>query len=99
MHPERNGAADRQALLAEAVADYVDAADGGQAPDHRAWLARYPELAEELAEFFAGFDYIDSLAKPLRDSTQSSPGPATPRPEQSTHPPAPPAAVAPPAAG
>src|SRR5437879_4051396 len=42
----------------EVLAAYLDALEAGQKPDRRAWLERYPELAADLAEFFANRDQL-----------------------------------------
>jgi serine/threonine protein kinase len=39
--------------LHEAIASFEQARDAGAVPDPRQWLARYPEVAGRLAEFFA----------------------------------------------
>jgi WD40 repeat protein len=42
---------DREARLNEAVAAYVEATEEGQPPDPEQFLARYPDLADELRAF------------------------------------------------
>jgi tetratricopeptide (TPR) repeat protein/tRNA A-37 threonylcarbamoyl transferase component Bud32 len=54
--------------LDEAVTAYLEALENGLAPDRAVWLARYPDVARELAEFFADQDQLDILAAPLRKS-------------------------------
>ena len=44
------------------MAAYVQAAEQGPPPDRQAWLARYPELAGGLAEFFADLDAVGRVA-------------------------------------
>ena len=44
---------EREHHLDEVIAAYVDARDAGQHPDHREWLARYPDLAAELVRWKA----------------------------------------------
>src|SRR5215468_1369481 len=56
----------RERQLDDVIVAYVEAAEAGQAPDRREWLARYPELAAELKAFFADEDQFDSLMAPLR---------------------------------
>ncbi len=62
------------------IAEYVQQVEAGQIPDREALLARYPELAERLREFFADFDRLDRQAGELRLSadpnrTTDVPGP------------------------
>ena len=48
-----DGTTETHACLNDVVVAYLEAVESGQSPDAQAWLARYPELATELAEFFA----------------------------------------------
>src|SRR4051794_5027453 len=57
---------DRNDRLEEAVVAYFEAVESGHMPDRSQWAARYPELATELAEFFANQDQVDSWTAPLR---------------------------------
>jgi eukaryotic-like serine/threonine-protein kinase len=57
---------DREQLLDEVVTAYLQAVEAGQNPDPAEWLARYPDLADELKEFFAAQKSIDRAAAPLR---------------------------------
>jgi WD40 repeat protein len=52
--------------LTDVVLSYEQAADAGRAPDPREILARYPHLAEELADYFAGRKHLEPLADPPR---------------------------------
>jgi WD40 repeat protein len=52
--------------LADAIAEFLQAVDRGEAPDRTAILAAHPELAAELAAFFDDFDRMNRLAAPLR---------------------------------
>jgi serine/threonine protein kinase len=66
MNPTENAAPERDERLAEILLGYVEAVEAGQAPDRRDLLARHPEFADELREFFAGRDQVELLAAPLR---------------------------------
>jgi WD40 repeat protein len=63
---------DREPLLDEVVTAYLKEARAGRAPEPEAWLARYPELALGLAEFFADRAAMERLAAPLRSVTPGS---------------------------
>src|SRR6478736_5298675 len=63
---------DRNDRLEEAVVAYFEAVESGQVPDRSQWAARYPELAAELAEFFANQDQVDSWTAPLREVALAS---------------------------
>src|SRR5947209_19036506 len=54
----------REQRFEEALAACVEALQAGRGVDRAALLARYPEFAHELAEFFADRDRIDRLAVP-----------------------------------
>jgi serine/threonine protein kinase len=64
--------------LDEAVADYLAAADSGHPVDDAALIARYPELADELARFIADHQRLCELARPLREALAA--GESTSRP-------------------
>jgi serine/threonine protein kinase len=44
------------------IADYLDAVRAGKNPDPNEWLSRHPDLAPELASFFAGKAELARLA-------------------------------------
>src|SRR6516165_9883208 len=48
------------------IAEYLQAVEAGQSPDQSVLLAAHPDIADDLAEFFADFAKVDKLAAPLR---------------------------------
>jgi serine/threonine protein kinase len=59
--------------LHQAVVACLEAAEAGGAPALGEALARYPEFAAELAEFFSGREQLDRLATPLREVAGADP--------------------------
>src|SRR5258708_1952316 len=54
-----------QERLSDVLAAYLEAVDGGWAPKRESFLGRYPELAFDLAQFFANEDRITGLTGSL----------------------------------
>jgi tetratricopeptide (TPR) repeat protein len=57
---------DREGRLDEAVAQYLAAQAAGQLVDRPQWLAQFPDLADELAEFLMDLDGIQRAMAPFR---------------------------------
>src|SRR2546423_10679391 len=77
MAEEQGNETVREQRLGEAITAYLEAAEQGREPDRAALLARFPDLAADLAEFFAGCDQVGRLAEPFRSAAASLPVEAT----------------------
>ncbi len=69
--PHRKPDDDREQRLNEVLAGYLESFEAGRVPDRSELLARHPDLAGELAAFFANRDHLDRLTAPLRDHRAS----------------------------
>jgi WD40 repeat protein len=67
---------DRETQVDEIVAEYLRDTEAGRLPDRQRLLARYPDLAHDLAQFFANRDRIERWARPFREGASPSPLPA-----------------------
>ena len=67
----REHADDREQRLNQIIADYLEAHEAGQPTDRDALLKQYPDLAAELALFFANQDHVAQLTAPLRDGNSA----------------------------
>ncbi len=54
-------AAEQEERLDAVIAEYVRAVETGQAPEQGELLARHPDLAPELATYFADRDRVEAL--------------------------------------
>jgi WD40 repeat protein/tRNA A-37 threonylcarbamoyl transferase component Bud32 len=57
---------EREARLNDVIAAYLEAVEACQAPDRPEWLARHPDLADDLRKFFANHDRLKQVGEPLR---------------------------------
>jgi serine/threonine protein kinase/Flp pilus assembly protein TadD len=65
-----NPSAQREERLQDLIAAYLERLEAGQAEGREELLARHPEFAAELAEFFAAGDRLDDLVVPLRRAAE-----------------------------
>jgi tetratricopeptide (TPR) repeat protein len=70
MPHESANTAEREERLSVALAECVEAVEAVPICDRTALLARYPEFARELAEFFRHRDLFNQVAAPLRESIE-----------------------------
>src|SRR4051812_28012042 len=61
----------RQQRFQQVLADYLQAAEAGRAPDRQALLAQHPDLADELRSFFANQEQFEQLAEPIGPASRS----------------------------
>jgi WD40 repeat protein len=55
--------------LAEVIAEYLQAVEAGKKPDRDLLVARHPEVAHELVQFFADQEHFVRLMSPFRGAT------------------------------
>ncbi len=53
-------------LLDQVLAEYLQAVEGGRNPNRDELLTKYPDIADDLREFFANRDSINRVARPIR---------------------------------
>jgi tetratricopeptide (TPR) repeat protein len=63
---------DPERRLCEVLAAYFEAVKAGQAPEREVWLARYPDLAGQLAAFLEQQDRLLRMTEPLRTIAESA---------------------------
>ncbi|MCC6421333.1 MAG: serine/threonine protein kinase [Gemmataceae bacterium] len=61
-------ALDREQRLADILLEYIEGRGNGRGPDREELIARHPEFADDLREFFAGRDQVEQFAAPLRQA-------------------------------
>jgi serine/threonine-protein kinase len=65
MLPSPDPSSRRDERVNEAIAAFLEAAEAGRAPDREAFLARYPDLADELRAFLADRERFRQAAEQL----------------------------------
>ncbi|HEV3085367.1 MAG TPA: protein kinase, partial [Gemmataceae bacterium] len=66
MEPKTADSEEREQRLQEILVRYVEALEEGHPPEPKEFVARYPEFAGDLEEYFAGLRQLDRVAAPLR---------------------------------
>jgi serine/threonine protein kinase len=75
MSAEPSNGAGSDDRLQDILVEYLEAQEAGRAPDRKTFLARHPEFARELEEFFATDERVDGAVAPLREAVLGGPGP------------------------
>jgi WD40 repeat protein/tRNA A-37 threonylcarbamoyl transferase component Bud32 len=68
---------ERDERFGEVVFAYLRAREAGNRIDRQVWLARFPEFAPELTDFFADQEEVDRLGAPLREIARAAERPST----------------------
>jgi tetratricopeptide (TPR) repeat protein/serine/threonine protein kinase len=76
MNAEPGWSAEGEDQLQDIVAGYLERLETSQAEGQEALLARHPQFAAELAEFFGMRDQVDKVTVPLRQAVQGGGAPA-----------------------
>lgn len=71
MNANPPSASDRERRLGEVLAVLLEIQEGGASPSAPEWLARYPEFAAELTEFFHAAARLRRVTVPLRQAVAS----------------------------
>jgi WD40 repeat protein/tRNA A-37 threonylcarbamoyl transferase component Bud32 len=72
MATTRPNSVSQDGRLADVLASYIQAVDAGETPDRDTIVAAHPEIASELAQFFADTDQFDRLVAPFRQPPLTS---------------------------
>ena len=74
MATDPDGTGAREQRLGEILGAYFVALEAGRAATREELLAQHPDLAAELAEYFAEQDRLDAVIAPLRPPSAATPG-------------------------
>src|SRR5579863_9634784 len=73
MAEDRTDETSREGRLEEALAEYLQAVDAGREPDRAEFLARHPQFAGELKEFFDDRAVFERAARPWAPVSRDDP--------------------------
>src|SRR5262245_42158629 len=76
---------EREQRLHDVLGAYFEAVEAGQAPSPQDLIARHPDLADDLASFFASNERLQRLVEPLQ-ATVADPVPPGATAEFAPHP-------------
>src|ERR1700756_5450248 len=69
--PEQDPTLERERRLHEILGAFFEAVEAGQAPDPQDLIAKHPDLAEDLAAFFADEGRFERIVSPLHSTAAS----------------------------
>ena len=58
--------------VVEALREYVTALEAGKSPNRQEFLARYPDIADALAEGLGGLEFVHAAAPQLQQSASAA---------------------------
>ncbi len=73
MTSESTGASEGDGRLNIILAEFIQQTEAGMNPDPQEFIARHPEFAEELQEFFGDKARFDHMAEPFKPGVDPSP--------------------------
>lgn len=70
---------DREQVLQDAILSYLKAVDAGELPEPREFIARHPDLSDDLEDFFSDQAKLNKLVAPLLGLAQKANEPPAPQ--------------------